>query len=58
MVEGSLVPAVLIWEASSGELLNSLIQLEAVRCLAFSPDGRQLAVLTTSGSLQTWSVSR
>jgi WD40 repeat protein len=58
MVENKLEPAVLIWNASSGELLNTLIQTEAVQSLSFSPDGLQLAVLTTDGSLQTWSVSR
>jgi WD40 repeat protein len=52
-----LEPAVMIWDVSSGQLLNILVQQVAVQSVAFSPDGRQLAVLDTNGNLKTWSAS-
>jgi WD40 repeat protein len=47
----------MIWDVSSGQLLNILVQQVAVQSVAFSPDGRQLAVLDTNGNLKTWSAS-
>lgn len=58
MVNDTFEPAVLVWDAKGGELLNILIQPVAVQSLVFSPDGQQLAVLNINGDLQTWSVSR
>lgn len=57
MVGEDLAPAVLIWEADSGSLINTLVQPTAVQDLTFSPDGRQLAILHINGDLQSWSVS-
>lgn len=56
--DGQYKPVVLLWDAANGELLSKLDQPAPVGGLAFSPDGRQLAVLNTGGGMQTWSVSR
>jgi len=53
-----LQPAVLVWDPASGDLLTTLAQPQPVQSLSFSPDGARLAVLSSSGALQIWSVSR
>ena len=53
-VEGSLTPAVLVWDTQSGNRLATWPQAAPVKSLAFSPDGRQVAVLDSSGNLQLW----
>jgi WD40 repeat protein len=58
LVNDVLQPAAMIWDAKSGNLLNSLIQPAPVQSIAFSPDGGVLAVLNANGNLQTWSVGR
>jgi WD40 repeat protein len=53
---GSQSPAVLIWDGESGELLQTLPQAAAVKSLAFSPDGTQVAVLDSRGDLKIWTI--
>lgn len=58
MIADDVAPAVFIWDANSGGLINTLVQPAAVQDLTFSTDGRQLAILNINGGLQTWSVGR
>lgn len=50
-------PVVYLWEAASGRLVHQLAQQGSVLSMSFSPDGRELAVLTSGGALQVWRVS-
>ncbi len=54
---GEFAPIVYLWEAASGRLVNQLTQAGGVLSMSFSPDGRELAVLTSGGALQVWRVS-
>ena len=54
VVEGQFTPAVYLWESASGKILKTLPQKQAISSLAFSPDGKGLAVLLQDGSLQVW----
>jgi WD40 repeat protein len=56
-IEGKFQPAVVIWDASSGEKVTTLPQSSPTLSLQFSPDGHQLATLTSDGALQIWAVS-
>ena len=56
-VNGQFGPLVSLWEAASGKLINQLVQPASVLSMSFSPDGRELAVLTNGGALQVWSVA-
>jgi len=53
-VNGEFVPLVILWDVTSGRSLHTLVLKAAVQSMAFSPDGRQLAVLNSTGFLQTW----
>ena len=55
--DGQLQPYVYLWDSSSGALLNKLSQPGSVLSMSFSPDGRELAVLSSGGALQVWKVS-
>jgi WD40 repeat protein len=55
-VNGNLVPAVMVWDAETGERLYTLEQSTPATSLSFSPDGRQVAVLDAAGNLQVWSL--
>jgi WD40 repeat protein len=55
-VEGEFVPLVVIWDVMDGRPVQTLVQGAAVQSLSFSPDGRQLAVLDSTGYLQIWIV--
>jgi len=57
-IAGNFQPAVIIWNASSGEKVTTLPQDSPTISLQFSPDGRQLATLTSDGALQIWAVSK
>jgi WD40 repeat protein len=50
---GSLSPAVLIWDARTGELLRTIPLTSAVQSLSYAADGR-LAVLDSAGNLQVF----
>ena len=56
-LRGEFSPMVYLWEASTGALVNQLAQQASVLSMSFSPDGRELAVLTSGGALQIWQVS-
>jgi WD40 repeat protein len=45
---------VLVWNPSSGELLQTLPHNGWVTCLAFSPDGQNLLTAEAGNRLQTW----
>ena len=55
-MNGELFPVVQIWDIQTGNLLNTLVQSESVLDMQFSPDGHDLAILTSSGLLQVWTV--
>jgi WD40 repeat protein len=57
-VEGNLIPAVLVWDAQNGVVLATWPQAAPVKSLAFSPDGRQVAVLDTNGNLRVWNLDQ
>jgi WD40 repeat protein len=56
MVNGDFRPLISLWKISNGELVNRLEQTESIVQLAFSPDGKELAILDASGSLQVLAV--
>ena len=56
-LNGQFGPFVYLWEAASGRLINQLGQAGGVLSMSFSPDGSELAVLTSGGALQVWSVA-
>ncbi len=56
-LNGEFSPMVYLWEANSGALVNQLAQQASVLSMSFSPDGRELAVLTSGGALQIWQVA-
>jgi WD40 repeat protein len=51
-------PAVLIWDPAAGTLVTVLPQPSAVRSLAFSPNGDQIAVVDSQQNLQVWNLER
>jgi WD40 repeat protein len=55
-VNGNLTPVVVLWDALSGDQLSTLTQSAPIESLAFSSDGKVLAVLESNGDLQTWSI--
>lgn len=57
-IDGNFQPAVVIWNAASGEKVTTLPQSGPTLNLQFSPDGKQLATLTSDGALQIWAVSK
>jgi len=50
------VQVILVWEAATGQLVTTLPQASAVRSLAFSPDGKQIAVIDNQQNLQMWNL--
>jgi WD40 repeat protein len=57
-VDGNFVPVVKIWSADSGKTLNTLVLSNPAIQIAFSPDGKRMATLDSSGTLQFWAVQR
>lgn len=55
-INGSFVPAVTLWDASSGSELHTLVLSEAASGLSFSPDGTLLAV-SSGNDVQVWNTS-
>lgn len=55
-IYGEFGPAVYMWEATGGKLVRQLPQPGSVLSMSFSPDGRELAVLTSGGALQVWRI--
>jgi WD40 repeat protein len=55
-VNGNFVPVVEIWSADSGKTLNTLVLSNPAIQIAFSPDGKRLATLDSTGTLQFWAV--
>lgn len=51
-------PAVIVWDPATGAPATVLIQPLAVRSLAFSPDGRQIAVIDSQQNLQVWNLEQ
>ena len=57
-LEGNFVPAIFLWDLSTGEQIHALAQDQPVTSLAFSPDGRSLAILTSDNVLKLWEVPK
>jgi WD40 repeat protein len=57
-VDGNFVPVVKIWSADSGKTLNTLVLSNPAIQIAFSPEGKRMATLDSSGTLQFWAVQR
>jgi WD40 repeat protein len=55
-VNGEFAPLVYLWDSVSGQQVTTLIQKAPAMSLAFSPDGRELAILDSTGSLYLWVV--
>jgi WD40 repeat protein len=55
-VNGNFVPVVEVWNAASGKTLNTLVLSNPAIQIAFSPDGKRLASLDSTGTLQFWAV--
>jgi WD40 repeat protein len=56
-VNGNYSPIVVIWEAASGNALNTLVMEEPAVDIDFSPDGARLAALSSSGVFQIWTAA-
>ena len=54
---GDYSPAVFIWDADSGEMLNTLKFQEVPIDISFSPDGLMLGILLNSGKFLSWGIS-
>ena len=57
-LDGNFQPVVIIWNAKSGDKVTTLPQNGPTLSLQFSPDGQQLATLTSDGTLQVWAVQK
>ena len=55
-VNGNYIPTVTLWNASSGSEVRILVMTQPVTCLAFSADGKMLA-LGTGNDIQVYEVS-
>jgi len=56
MINGDFAPLVYLWNAMTGDLIETLILTEPVTSMSFSPDGKELAVLSIDGKIQVWTV--
>ncbi len=54
---GQMSPMVYLWAVDSGRLVNRLPTTGSVLSLSFSPDGRELGVLSDGGALQVWGIA-
>jgi len=57
-VNGTFTPLVNIWDPLNGQVVNVLPINKPVTSLSFSPDGRELAILTVDGTFQIWSAEQ
>jgi WD40 repeat protein len=55
-INDKFVPTIVIWDVSSGIKLSTITQDEVFTGISFSKDGNELAGLTSSGLLITWSI--
>lgn len=55
-VNGNFVPVVELWSAESGKTLNTLVLTNPAIQITFSPDGKSLATLDSTGTLHFWAV--
>lgn len=57
VASGSQNGMILLWDAASGKVLNSIKSHGAVTSLAFSPDGKRLVSGGTDGQVHFWNVA-
>jgi WD40 repeat protein len=55
-VNGNFVPVVELWSVGSGKTLKTLVLSNPAIQVSFSPDGKSLATLDSTGALQFWAV--
>jgi len=55
-INGGYSPLVTIWEATTGEKLATLVSVNPIYRVAFSPDGSVIAVLDATGQIKLWSL--
>jgi WD40 repeat protein len=55
-VNGDYAPLVLLWDAANGQKVETLVLKNPVNGIEFSPDGRELAILDSNGTLHIWIV--
>jgi len=53
---GDIAAVVLVWDASTGKLINTYPQTSPVQSITFAPDNLSLAVLDVDGQLHIWSL--
>lgn len=56
-VSGNFTPAVYVWDAASGQQVNLIPQPYASIRLDFSPEGKSLAILDSSGTVQLYAAA-
>ena len=57
LVSGSADTRILVWDASSGDLVDDLkSHTAAVNSIAFSPDGRRMASASSDGAAKLWKI--
>jgi len=57
-IDKDLVPVILLWDVSDGNLVSTLPQIAPVSSFDFSLDGTSLAVLTSNKEMRVWSVGQ
>jgi WD40 repeat protein len=57
-VGNDFVPVVYLWNAATGQQVNMLQQNMPITSLSFSPDGKALGTLDSTGAIEMWSVAK